>query len=79
MATVAPWDKAKCFAIQSPLDVTAGNLSTHARKLEEAENVAVTTAHRGRTPVSYLELTTTGRLAFERYRRSLAELLGGAS
>ena len=61
------------------LEMTAGNLSTHARKLEDAGYVAVEKTHRGRIPVTYLALTTTGRRAFEDYTAQLRTLLGGAS
>jgi len=58
------------------LDMTAGNLSTHLRKLEEAEYVTVTKTHQGRTPVTYLELSKLGRRAFEDYTDALRALLG---
>ncbi|WP_066583609.1 transcriptional regulator [Cellulomonas timonensis] len=79
LAALAPGDRIAFTRLQELLEMTPGNLSTHVRKLEDAEYVAVTKTHKGRTPVTYLALTTTGRLAFERYRRSLAELLGGTS
>ncbi|TQL47206.1 winged helix DNA-binding protein [Homoserinimonas aerilata] len=61
---------------QELLDMTAGNLSTHLRKLEDAAYVEVTKTHSGRTPVTYLALTTRGRRAFEDYTDSLRTLLG---
>ena len=62
--------------LQELLDMTAGNLSTHVRKLEDAEYVLVTKSHQGRTPVTYLELTKLGRRAFEDYGDALRGLLG---
>jgi DNA-binding MarR family transcriptional regulator len=62
--------------LQELLDMTAGNLSTHLRKLEEAGYVAVDKTHRGRTPVTYLALTTQGRRAFEDYVETLRSVLG---
>jgi DNA-binding MarR family transcriptional regulator len=62
--------------LQDLLAMTAGNLSTHVRKLEEAEYVLVTKTHQGRTPVTYLELTKRGRRAFEDYTEALRGLLG---
>ncbi|MDQ1545809.1 MAG: hypothetical protein QOH69_713 [Actinomycetota bacterium] len=56
--------------------MTAGNLSTHLRKLEEADYVVVSKTHQGRVPVTYLELTRAGRRAFEDYTESLRRLLG---
>jgi DNA-binding MarR family transcriptional regulator len=61
------------------LDMTAGNLSTHLRKLEEAQYVVVTKTHQGRTPVTYLELSKLGRRAFEDYTDALRALLGEQS
>ncbi|MDF2555363.1 MAG: MarR family transcriptional regulator [Microbacterium sp.] len=62
--------------LQELLDMTAGNLSTHLRKLEDAGYVAVDKTHRGRTPVTYLALTTPGRRAFEDYVETLRSVLG---
>lgn len=64
--------------LQKLLDMTAGNLSTHLRKLEDAEYVTVTKTHEGRTPATYISLTPRGRRAFEVYTESLSMLLRGA-
>lgn len=61
--------------LQELLDMTAGNLSTHLRKLEDAEYVATEKAHKGRTPVTYVALTTPGRRAFEDYTAALRAVL----
>jgi len=65
--------------LQELLDMTAGNLSTHLRKLEEAEYVVVEKSHKGRTPVTHVSLTRRGRRAFEDYTDTLRSLLGGSS
>ena len=62
--------------LQEMLDMTAGNLSTHLRKLEDAAYVDVTKTHKGRTPVTYLGLSKKGRRAFEDYMDALRSLLG---
>jgi DNA-binding MarR family transcriptional regulator len=62
--------------LQELLDMTAGNLSTHLRKLEDAEYVTVEKTHHGRTPVTYLALSKTGRRAFEDYMETLRAMLG---
>ncbi len=49
------------------LDTTDGNLSVHARKLEEAEYVECLKSFEGRVPKSEYRLTATGRKALERY------------
>lgn len=62
--------------LQDLLDMTAGNLSTHLRKLEEADYVSVEKTHQGRTPATFVALTRRGRLAFEQYTDALRALLG---
>src|SRR5262247_1948882 len=49
------------------LDTTDGNLSVHARKLEEAGYVACHKSFEGRMPRTDFRLTLTGRQALERY------------
>lgn len=57
------------------LDMTAGNLSTHLRKLEDAEYVEQTKVIEGRSPATYVRITARGRLAFLDYRQTLRTLL----
>jgi DNA-binding MarR family transcriptional regulator len=49
------------------LQTTDGNLSVHARKLEDAEYVTCTKTFENRLPKSEYRLTATGRRALERY------------
>lgn len=49
------------------LDTTDGNLSVHARKLEEAGYVECLKSFEGRVPKSEYRLTEEGRRALERY------------
>jgi DNA-binding transcriptional ArsR family regulator len=49
------------------LDTTDGNLSVHARKLEEAGYVKCTKSFEGRTPRTEFAITAAGRKALERY------------
>ena len=65
--------------LQEILKMTAGNLSVHLRKLEDAGYVEVTKTHRGRTPTTLVHLTRRGRLAFEDYTAALRALLNPAS
>jgi DNA-binding MarR family transcriptional regulator len=76
LATLEAGEELSFPRLQELLDMTAGNLSTHLRKLEDAGYVTVTKAHEGRTPVTYLGLTRTGRRAFEDYTDTLKSLLG---
>jgi DNA-binding MarR family transcriptional regulator len=61
--------------LQELLSMTAGNLSTHLRKLEEANYVTITKTYRRRTPVTYLALSRSGRGAFEDYANALRAML----
>jgi len=49
------------------LKTTDGNLSVHARKLEEASYVSCTKSFEGRIPRTEYRLTATGKKAFEKY------------
>lgn len=77
LAALDPGDRIAFPRLQELLGMTAGNLSTHLRKLEDAAYVRVEKTHQGRTPVTYLALTRTGRNAFENYTEQLRALLGG--
>ncbi|GAA3206244.1 winged helix-turn-helix domain-containing protein [Nonomuraea helvata] len=65
-------------ALKDLLGMTAGNLSVHLSKLEDAGYVQITKTHKGRTPVTYVALTKRGRLAFEDYTKAIRALLGNA-
>ena len=49
------------------IHATDGNLSVHARKLEEAGYVACTKSFEGRMPKTEYTITPVGRRALERY------------
>jgi len=57
------------------LDTTDGNLSVHARKLEEADYVACTKSFEGRVPKTEYRLTAAGRKALERYLDHMEALI----
>ena len=64
--------------LREMLGMTAGNLSTHLSRLEEAGYVSQSKTFTGRTPATYLALTTRGRAAFEEYTRALRTVLEAA-
>jgi DNA-binding MarR family transcriptional regulator len=64
-------------ALQQMTGMTAGNLSTHLRRLEEAGYVAVTKGYDVRTPVTRVRATTTGLDRLEGYRQDLTRVLDG--
>ena len=57
------------------LGTSDGNLSVHARKLEEAEYVACTKSFAGRLPRTEYRLTPAGRRALERYLEHMEALI----
>lgn len=75
LSTVREGDRMTFPWLRDLLQVTAGNLSVHLRKLEDAGYVVITKTHRGRTPTTYVELTRRGRLAFEDYSAGIRALL----
>lgn len=82
MATLASLDDDGSIAfprLQEVLEMSAGNLSTHLRKLEEAGYISQEKTFRGRTPVTFVASTKRGARAFEDYMEQLRTLLGGAS
>jgi DNA-binding MarR family transcriptional regulator len=57
------------------LNTSDGNLSVHARKLEEAQYVACTKSFEGRLPRTEYRLTPAGRRALERYLEHMEALI----
>lgn len=53
--------------LREVLQLTDGNLSVHARKLEDAGYLACTKSFHGRVPRTEYALTAEGRSALERY------------
>ncbi len=57
------------------LETTDGNVSVHARKLEEATYISCQKSFEGRMPKTEYRLTETGRAALEKYLNHLEALL----
>jgi len=79
LAALATGDRISFPRLQKLLEMTAGNLSTHLRKLEDAGYVEVTKTHQGRTPATYVALSRHGRRAYEDYVTSLRALLSASA
>ena len=60
------------------LQTTDGNLSVHARKLEEAKYIACSKSFEGRMPRTEYTLTAAGRRAFEKYLAHMEAILQAA-
>jgi len=61
--------------LKTLLKTTDGNLSVHARKLEEAGYVVCTKSFEGRTPRTDYRLAPAGRRALERYLEHMEALI----
>jgi DNA-binding transcriptional ArsR family regulator len=57
------------------LDTTDGNLSVHARKLEDASYVECTKSFEGRVPRTAYRLSAEGRRALQRYLDHMEALI----
>lgn len=75
--TIGEEDSISFPRLRDLLAMTAGNLSTHLRKLEDAGYISVNKTIEGRTPATYIGITVKGRAAFQEYRKQLQELLHG--
>jgi DNA-binding HxlR family transcriptional regulator len=61
--------------LKALLKTTDGNLSVHARKLEEADYIVCTKSFDGRLPKTEYRLTGPGRRALERYLNHMEALI----
>jgi DNA-binding HxlR family transcriptional regulator len=61
--------------LKALLKTTDGNLSVHARKLEEADYIVCTKSFDGRLPKTEYRLTAAGRRALERYLDHMEALI----
>ena len=57
------------------MKATDGNLSVHARRLEEADYIQCTKSFEGRLPRTEYRLTAAGRKALERYLDHMESLI----
>jgi DNA-binding HxlR family transcriptional regulator len=57
------------------LNTTDGNLSVHARRLEDAKYVTCTKTFEGRMPKTEYRLTAAGRKALEKYLDHMEALI----
>jgi DNA-binding HxlR family transcriptional regulator len=61
--------------LKALLKTTDGNLSVHARRLEEAQYISCTKSFAGRIPKTEYRLTAAGRRALERYLDHMEALI----
>lgn len=68
----------ECLAfpeLKKLLDATDGNVSIHARKLEDAGYISCTKTFDGRMPRTEYRLTATGRKALDKYLNHMEALI----
>jgi DNA-binding transcriptional ArsR family regulator len=78
LTALAASDALSFVELREILKTTDGNLSVHARKLEEAGYLNCTKSFRGRVPHSEYRLAAAGRRAFERYLEHMEALIRAA-
>jgi DNA-binding MarR family transcriptional regulator len=61
--------------LKNLLNTTDGNISVHARKLEEAGYLMCEKSFKGRTPLTEYKITKEGRKALERYLNHMEALI----
>ena len=67
MSALAVRDEMTFSELKALFDVSDGNLSAHARKLEDANYLTCTKAFEGRRPKSVYRIAPKGRTALNRY------------
>ena len=78
LVSVPETDRLTFGFIQETLDLTGGNLTTHLRKLVEAEYLTVTKETHNSRPRTWVQATPTGRQAYTVYLANLVETLSWA-
>jgi DNA-binding MarR family transcriptional regulator len=78
LSALAATDALSFNDLKKLLDTTDGNLSVHARKLEEANYIACRKSFEGRVPKTEYSITPAGRRAFERYLDHMEALIRAA-
>ena len=75
MSALAVNDLLTFADLKGLFDVTDGNLSAHARKLEEAGFISCRKTFEARRPRSEYRLTASGRRALERYLQHMEAVI----
>ena len=75
ISALAANDKLSFTDLKSLLNTTDGNISVHARKLEEAGYLTMKKSFVGRTPLTEYKITKAGRKALEQYLNHMEALI----
>ena len=76
MGALAARDELTFSELKELFQVSDGNLSAHARKLEEAKYIDCVKSFEGRMPKTEYSLTATGRKALNKYLDHMEALIG---
>lgn len=74
-SALAANEKLSFTELKTLLNTTDGNISVHARKLEEAGYVTCEKSFKGRMPLTEYAITNEGRKALERYLDHMEALI----
>ena len=75
VSALAVNDRLSFNDLKQLMQTTDGNLSVHARKLEDAAYITCTKSFEGRVPRTEYRLTTAGRRALEQYLDHMEALI----
>ena len=75
ISALAANEKLSFTDLKNLLNTTDGNISVHARKLEDAGYVTCEKSFKGRTPLTEYKITTAGRTALDRYLNHMEALI----
>lgn len=75
LVTLNPTDQVDFMHLVDLLDVTAGNLGAHLRKLEEAGYIAIQKTFVGRRPRTYVAATPEGREVYKEHITALESII----
>ncbi|MBA2685075.1 MAG: transcriptional regulator [Gemmatimonadaceae bacterium] len=75
VSALAANDALSFSELKALLKTTDGNLSVHARKLEDASYVTVTKTFEGRRPLTTYRLAPAGRRALQRYLSHMESII----
>lgn len=79
LSSLAVSERLSFSELKKLLDATDGNLSVHARKLEDAGYVRCEKTFEGRVPKTEYQITRDGRSALERYLKHMEALIRATS
>jgi DNA-binding MarR family transcriptional regulator len=75
LVTLNPTDQVDFMHLVDLLEVTAGNLGAHLRKLEEAGYISIQKTFVGRRPRTYVSATPEGRAVYREHIAALEAII----